>query len=110
MCVQLIPFSDDSGKMVRLCSEGESYGLMMPFQSRFRELARVFFQAEIPSLNEDRLDSSENALLLSMYWKDRLDKGLLVFVCFDGDVRTVYSPGAKTENLSFDVTVPRRTD
>ncbi|KIM21525.1 hypothetical protein M408DRAFT_333394, partial [Serendipita vermifera MAFF 305830] len=72
VCVQLIPFSDDSGKM-----------------SRFRELARVFFQAEIPSLNEDRLDSSENALLLSMYWKDRLDKGLLVFVCFDGDFHAV---------------------
>ncbi|KIM31241.1 hypothetical protein M408DRAFT_327508 [Serendipita vermifera MAFF 305830] len=69
---QLIPFSDDPYRI-----------------DRFRILARVFFQAEVPSLSDVQLQSTENALRLSMYWKDRLDRGRLVFLCIDGDFHAI---------------------
>ena len=52
-------------------------------------LARIFFQKDIPSLSDARLQSTENALRLSMYWKDRIDRGRLFFRCIDGEFHAV---------------------
>jgi hypothetical protein len=52
-------------------------------------LARVFFQTDLPSLSDAQLQSTGNALMLSVYWKDRLEKGRLFFRYIDGDVRSI---------------------
>jgi hypothetical protein len=52
-------------------------------------LASVFFQTDLPSLSDAQLQSPGNALMLSVYWKDRLDKGRLFFRCIDGDFHAI---------------------
>jgi len=89
---QLIPISDDIGRLVshndlryaniHLIRHG------WPVQERFRELACVFFQEKTPSLNDAQLFSTENGLLLSMFWRDRLDRGGLFFRCIENEVRS----------------------
>jgi hypothetical protein len=44
-------------------------------------------------LGDAQLQSTENALMLSMYWKDRLDRGRLFFRYIEGEERCPSSKG-----------------
>jgi hypothetical protein len=63
-------------------------------------LARIFFQTDLPSLSDAQLQSTGNALMLSVYWKDRLDKGRLFFRSIDGDVRSIRDLSIQTDQWS----------
>ncbi|PVG01911.1 hypothetical protein CPB86DRAFT_780784, partial [Serendipita vermifera] len=71
-CVQLIPPSDDGDRL-----------------ARFRQLAEVFFQEDMSFLTSNKLQSTENTMMLSMFWKDRLDTGSLVFESIGNEFHAV---------------------
>ncbi|CCA73537.1 hypothetical protein PIIN_07490 [Serendipita indica DSM 11827] len=69
VCVQLIPTSEDTDRL-----------------SRFRRLARAFFDNDLPCIEDPVLRSTENAMLVTCFWKDRLDSGFLTFNSIDKEL------------------------
>lgn len=80
----------------------EAYSeLIESCQARFMIFAGVFFQIDVPYLDETQLCPPENCTHISMSWMDRLDKGCLIFKYMGGEVGWQSHPNYPpvTENI-----------